>query len=158
MRKWLVAAVVLLVVSIPIAVLAVSGGPTPLDHQAYRARVNQSITTSSGVWTDIKGFSVGPVCAQGAVSVTVSVSVTGARAGFRVVIDDGAPLDPGPAYVKGSSDGTDSFSYTFATTAEPFEASDSHAFEVQWRRSAGGSTTLDHGSAVLLYHDPGTCV
>jgi hypothetical protein len=157
MRKWLVAAVAVLVVSIPIAVLAVSGGPSPLDHQAYAARVNTPISTSSGVWTDIKNLTVGPVCAQGAVSVTISVSVTGARTGFRVLLDGGGPFDPGPAYVRGTSDGTDSFSYTFSTTAQSFEGSDGHAFNVQWRRSAAGTATLDHGSAVALYHNPGTC-
>jgi hypothetical protein len=157
MRKWLVAAVAVLVVSIPIAVLAVSGGPSPLDHQAYVARVNTPISTSSGVWQDIKNLAVGPVCSQGVVSVTISVSVTGARTGFRVLIDDAGPLDPGPAYVKGTSDGTDSFSYTFSTVAEPFEANDGHSYNVQWRRSGSGTATLDHGSAVALYHDPGTC-
>ena len=169
MRKWLLMAVALvLVVSVPVTVMATGAthvkpnafsGSGDLTSQAFSGRDSSPISTSSKVWTDLNNMSVGPICALGAVSATVTVVVTGARAGFRVQIDGGAVLQPGQAFNQGTNNGADTtmYSFTFETNASTFEASDSHAFTVQWR-STGGSTTLLSGSLLVQYGDPGTCV
>jgi hypothetical protein len=168
MRKWLLVGVaVLLVVSVPVAVMATGSKPVKplaftgsgdLTSQAFSARVNP-ITTPGKTWTDVPQMIIGPICALGAVTATLSVSVTGARAGYRVLIDSGAPLYPGAAFVQGVAAGATQTgtSYTFEINASTFEGSDSHTFSVQWR-STGGPTTLDYGSVVVQYGDPGTCV
>jgi hypothetical protein len=169
MRKWLLVAVALvLLVSVPVTVMATGAtqvkpdafsGSGELTSQAFSGRDSQPISTSSKAWTDLNNMSVGPICALGAVSATVTVVVTGARAGFRVLIDGGAILQPGQAFNQGTNNGADTtmYSFTFETNASTFEASDSHAFTVQWR-STGGSTTLQSGSLLVQYGDPGTCV
>jgi hypothetical protein len=169
MRKWLLGVVALvLVVLVPVTVMATGAthvkpnafnGSGDLTSQAFSGRDSSSISTSSKAWTDLNNMSVGPICALGAVSATVTVVVTGARAGFRVLIDGGAILQPGQAFnqATGAGGNSDMFSFTFVTNASTFEASDSHAFTVQWR-STGGSTTLQSGSLLVQYGDPGTCV
>src|SRR5438132_9399412 len=110
MRKWfLVGVVLLLVVSVPVAVMATGSRPVKLapitgsgdlTSQAFSARVHP-ISIPGKTWTDLPNMSIGPICALGAVTATLSVSVTGARAGYRVLIDSGAPLYPGAAFVQG---------------------------------------------------------
>jgi hypothetical protein len=168
MRKWfLVGVVLLLVVSVPVAVMATGSSPVKpapvtgsgdLTSQAFSARVNP-ITIPGKTWTDLPNMSIGPICAFGAVTATLSVSVTGARAGYRVLIDSGAPLYPGAAFIQGLDAGATetAYSYSFEINAGTFEGSDAHTFSVQWR-STGGSTTLENGSVVVQYGDPGTCV
>jgi hypothetical protein len=168
MRKWfLVGVALLLVVSVPVAVMASGSRPLKptavtgsgdLTSQAFSARVNP-ITISGKTWIDLPQMTIGPICALGAVTATISVSVTGARAGYRVLIDGGAPLHPGATFVQGLDAGATQtgYSYSFEINASTFEGSDAHTFSVQWR-STGGSTTLANGSVVVQYGDPGTCV
>jgi hypothetical protein len=169
MRKWILVAVALvLVVSVPVTVMATGAthvkpnafsGSGDVTSQVFSGRDNQSLTTTSKTWTDVNNMSVGPICALGAVTATITVNVKGARAGFRVLSDHGATLAPGQAFVQATNGGTDGTMYSimFETNASTFEASDSHEYAVQWR-STGGSTTLQSGSIVVQYGDPGTCV
>ena len=103
-------------------------------------------------------MSIGPICALGAVTATITVNVKGARAGFRVLSDHGATLSPARASSRAPNGGADGtmYSITFETNASTFEGSDGHEYAVQWR-STGGSTTLLNGSIVVQYGDPGTC-
>jgi hypothetical protein len=168
MRKWILVAVALvLVVSVPVTVMATGAthvkpdafsGSGDVTSQAFSGRDSQPLSTSSKAWQDINNMSVGPICALGAVSVDLTVDITGSRAGFRVLIDGGAILQPGQAFSQSSGAGanSDMFSYTFVTNASTFEASDAHTFSVQWR-STGGKATLESGSILVQFGDPGTC-
>jgi hypothetical protein len=167
MRKGFVMGVaVALVVMVPVAVMATGGKVKPavfsgsgdLTNQAFSARTEQALTTSSKAWQDLNNMTV-TVCAIGAVTATVTVTVKGARSGFRALIDSGAQLAPAPAFVQGTNGGADgtTYSFNFETNASTFEASDSHAISVQWR-STGGKATLETASIVVQYGDPGTCV
>jgi hypothetical protein len=169
MRKWfLVAVALVLVVAVPMTVMATGAthvkpnafsGSGEVTNQAFSGRDNQSLTTASKAWTDVNNMAIGPICALGAVTATITVNVKGARAGFRVLSDHGATLSPGEGFVQGTNAGADGtmYSITFETNASTFEASDGHEYAVQWR-STGGSTTLLNGSIVVQYGDPGTCV
>jgi hypothetical protein len=169
MRKgFFIGVAVALVVSVPVTVMATGAnhvkpavftGSGDLTNQAFSARINTAIFTASRAWQDVNNMSIGPICAFGAVTATVTVTVDGARAGFRVLIDGGATLAPGAAFVRGTGGGTDATtsSFTLETNASTFEGSDSHAFNVQWR-STGGATTLENGSIVVQYGDPHTCI
>ena len=167
MRKgFLIGVAVALVVSVPVAVMATGARVKPnafsgsgeVTNQAFSARTSQSLTTASKAWQDLNNMTVS-VCAFGAVTATVTVNVNGARAGFRALIDGGATLAPGVAFVQGTGAGADTttYSFTLETNASTFEGSDGHSINVQWR-STGGATTLESASIVVQYGDPGTCV
>jgi hypothetical protein len=168
MRKWiLITAALVLIVMLPVTVMATGAkqvepnafsGSGDVTSQVFSGRDN-STSTSSKAWTDLNNMAVGPICALGAVTATVTVNVKGARAGFRVLSDHGATLKPGEGFVQGTNGGADGtmYSITFETNASTFEGSDGHEYAVQWR-STGGSTTLLTGSLVVQYGDPGTCV
>ena len=81
----------------------------------------------------------------------VSVTVAGAPVQFRVVVDGvpEAPMKPGAARFVPS--GTESFSYTFVGRTAPFEADDSHSFDVQWRSPSGQPVTLRSGVLNILF-------
>jgi hypothetical protein len=83
----------------------------------------------------------------------LSVTVEGGPVRFRVLIDGvgEAPMKPGPARFE--PDGVESFSYTFVDRTAPFEADDTHRFNVQWRTPNGVPVTLRHGVLNLLFED-----
>ena len=156
MRRWLLpVSFGVLIVLIPLAVNAAirAAGDGPLDTQAWSSR-NVAISTSSTQFTNVPGMSV-LTCSLGPVAFTFSGSLTGSQAGFRVLVDQAATLEPGAAFFK-AANGTNAFSYTFVTNVGPFEANDGHSFELQWR-STGGTTTLLRGAVVVQYNDPQTC-
>ena len=83
-------------------------------------------------------------------SATLSVTIEGAPARFRVIIDTPeAPMYPGT--VRFVPQGTESFSATFVRRVFPFEADDTHSFTVQWRSPSGQQVTLKRGILNLLY-------
>jgi hypothetical protein len=153
MRKWfavLIAFAVGLLVAVPVAVLAVTGGfEGALDRQTAVFR-SDPVSTSSRDWTDIPGLGPVVICAINEVSATVSVSVTGAPVSIRVQMDSAPVLQPVVAFFDPRS-GTTSFSYTFVGNAAGFEANDNHAFSAQWRSSTGGLVTLNRGDMNLLF-------
>jgi hypothetical protein len=81
----------------------------------------------------------------------LSVTVSGAPVRFRGVIDavPEAPMRPGPA--RFVPNGPESFSYTFVANTGPFEADDTHQFNIQWQSPTGASVTLRRGALNLLF-------
>ena len=79
------------------------------------------------------------------------MTVRGAPVLFRVVVDGvpEAPMRPGSA--RFVPDGSESFSYSFVGRTAPFEADDTHRFNVQWRSPTGATVTLQHGVLNLLF-------
>jgi len=55
-------------------------------------------------------------------------------------------MQPGAVRVQPGSS-----SYTFVTNVGPFEASDGHAYDVQWRSPTGHKVTLQKGDVLVQY-------
>jgi hypothetical protein len=154
-RMGLLVSLVALLVTIPMVVLATTGGGGGnADRQRFKFRTGV-ISTSSKVWKDVPGLGV-LVCAIREVSATASVNLSGAPALFRVQIDSGAVFQPGPARFNPPRSGVQSFSYTFVDSAGTFEGSDSHAIILQWRSLTGGSVSMTRGDINLIFQT-GTC-
>jgi hypothetical protein len=150
-RSATIGAVVILAAT-PAAVLAATGVfGSDLDHQSARWTTTAA-TTSSKNWRNVPRL-VLVRCTLHQVTASVSVTVSGAPVEFRVIIDGvpEAPMKPGPARFVPS--GTESFSYDFVGRTAPFEADDSHAFNVQWRSPTGGNVTLRRGVLNLLFQN-----
>ena len=151
MRKTIVTlSVFALLVSVPIAVMAVElRSGTRLDRQRADIR-SASVTTSRTAWSNVPGLRL-DVCARGWTSATINVVVAGAPVNFRVLADSIPPLmSPGVAHFNPSS-GTTAFSFTFVGRMGTFEGSDGHLFDVQWRSPSGGAVTLRNASLNLQF-------
>jgi hypothetical protein len=152
MRKPLVViASVLLFAATAVVVLAARGNLSGnLDLQKARWTTT-AVSTSSTQWRNVPGLTRLPACTLNEVSLTLSVTIRGAPAGFRAIMDGvpEAPMRPGAA--RFVPDGQESFSYTFVANTVPFEDDDSHTFGVQWRSPTGGQVRLDRGALNLLY-------
>jgi hypothetical protein len=153
MSKRLVAAagacVLVALVAVPLAAVGGSGGGA-VNRQVFESRTTPK-SISSSTFHAIPGMS--PLtCSRGAVAVTVSLSVIGGPVGVRVLVDDGGAMQPGAVRVQPGSS-----SYTFVSNVGPFEASDGHAYDVQWRSPTGHEVTLQKGDVLVQYRDPGTC-
>jgi hypothetical protein len=85
------------------------------------------------------------------VTATASVTVRGAPVLLRLVIGGvpEAPMRPGAA--RFVPDGIESFSFTWVGRTAPFEADDTHRFNVQWRSPTGQPVTLERGVLSLLF-------
>ena len=132
------------------AVLAASGVVGgALDRQAAKWTTT-SATTSSTAWRNVPRLSL-TRCTVNQVTATVSVNVRGAPVLFRVIVDGvpEAPMRPGSA--RFVPDGSESFSYSFVGRTAPFEADDTHRFNVQWRSPTGTTVTLRRGVLNLLF-------
>ena len=139
-----------LLAAVPVAVFAASGTlGSALDRQAARWTTT-SATTSSAAWRKVPRLSL-TRCTVNQVTATVSVTVRGAPVLFRVIVDGvpEAPMRPGPA--RFVPDDTESFSYSFVGRTAPFEANDTHRFDVQWRSPTGTAVTLRRGALNLLF-------
>ena len=139
-----------LLAAVPAAVLATSGVfGSALDRQAARWTTT-SATTSSTNWRNVPRLSL-TRCTVHQVTATVSMTVRGAPVLFRAIIDGvpEAPMRPGSA--RFVPDGTESFSYSFVARTAPFEADDTHRFNVQWRSPTGTTVTLRRGVLNLLF-------
>jgi hypothetical protein len=139
-----------LLAAVPAAVLAASGVfGSALDRQAA-SWTTAPVTTSSTTWRDVPRLSLSR-CTVNQVTATVSVTVRGAPVLFRVVVDGvpEAPMQPGSA--RFVPDGSESFSFTFVGRTAPFEADDTHRFNVQWRSPTGATVTLRRGALNLLF-------
>jgi hypothetical protein len=157
MRKAIVALVVFtLLVSIPIAVIAVElSKGSRLDHQVADVR-SAPVTTSSTSWVNVPGLQL-DVCAKGWTSATVSAVVSGAAPVYFRVLADGVPplmSPPSARFVSGA--GMNSFSFTFVGRMGTFEGSDGHLFDVQWRSPTGGAVTFHRGTMNILFGE-GSC-
>jgi hypothetical protein len=149
-RSLVVFAVLALLVAAPVAVLAANGHfGSELDRQSARWTTNQR-TTSSTQWRNVRGLALRR-CTLRQVTAMVSVTVEGGPVQFRVVIDGvpEAPMKPSPARFVPS--GVETFSATFVGNTGPFEADDTHVFNVQWRSGTGAAVTLRRGVLNLLF-------
>jgi hypothetical protein len=146
----LVTAVVVVAVAVPLGVLAATGSTGgQLDRQAARWRT-APVSTSSTEWRNVPGLST-TRCARDQVTAMLSVNVEGGPVRFRVV-PDGVPEAPfHPGWVVFDPTGIESFSYTFVDDMAPFEADDTHRFDVQWRSPTGAEITLRKAVFNILY-------
>lgn len=148
-RSLVLLGAVLVLAATPVVVLAASGGfGGQLDRQSARWKTSGS--TSSRAWRNVPGLSL-TRCTLNQVTATLSATVQGAPVRFRVIIDGvpEAPMKPGAA--RFVPDGRESFSYTFVGRTAPFEADDTHRFDVQWRSPSGRTVRLVHGALELLF-------
>jgi hypothetical protein len=150
MRRFVLIGGVVLLAAVPAAVVAATGAfGGALDRQAAKWRTTPA-TTSNKSWRRVPGLSLSR-CTLNQVTATVSATVRGGPVLFRVVIDGvpEAPMRPGPA--RFVPDGTESVSYSFVARTAPFEADDSHRFDVHWRSPSGATLTLRRAALNLLY-------
>ncbi len=150
MRRFVLIGAIVLLAAVPAAVVAATGAfGGALDRQAAKWRTTPA-TTANKSWRRVPGLSLSR-CTLNQVTATVSATVRGGPVMFRVVIDGvpEAPMRPGPA--RFVPDGTESFSYSFVARTAPFEADDSHRFDVHWRSPSGAPVTLRRGALNLLY-------
>lgn len=152
MRKsLLVLGVLALLAAVPVAVLAADRNVRgSLDRQA--ARTIGEVSTSSTEWRNVPGLRI-TRCTRNQATVTMSVLVSGAPVQFRAIMDGvpEAPLDPRVARFVPS--GAESFSHTFVGNTAPFEADDTHQFNIQWRSPSGAEVTIHRGVVNLLFEN-----
>jgi hypothetical protein len=148
-RLVIAAAIVTLLVSAPLVVMAASGGSGGrLDRQRF-GFFRGVITTRSTTFHDIPGANSGLICARGAVSANVSVTASGGPFALLVRVDNGLVLHPGAVRFSGGA--IDSTSYTWVGGVGPFEANDHHSFAVQWKSVTGRPVTLRKAVIDVLY-------
>jgi hypothetical protein len=149
-RSLVFLAVLVLLAAVPVGVLAATGGfDGAVERQSARWTTN-AVTTSSTAWRNVPGLTL-TRCTRNQVTAMLSVTVTGAPVHFRAVIDDvpEAPMMPGQArFVPNESE---SFSYIFVADTGPFEADDTHRFDIQWQSPEGAPVTLRRGMLNLIF-------
>jgi hypothetical protein len=156
-KRWVVLLVVVTAVAIPVAVWAAVANRYDGNLDAQRARYRTtSLSTSSTAWHNVPVLSV-DICALNEVSATLSINLSGGRARFRVVGEQGNVIKPGPAEFAPTGAGTESFSYTFVTSVGTFEADDRHSLFVQWRSPNGARVTLTRADLNVLYERGSLC-
>jgi hypothetical protein len=147
------------VVAGSVAVGATSGGQrvNPYGARALNRQtlgiISTSATTSRTNWQAVPnwGFSDGPwIQARSALSATLSVTVAGGPAAFKVVLEVGKHFvqrGMNPPVVFNPGTGTESFSYTFVASLPP----SGETFNLYWRSPTGVPVTLRRGTVVLQY-------
>jgi hypothetical protein len=151
MRKYaVVVAVVAAAVLVPVAVWAAGTRlGSDLERQTGRWTTSHA-ATSSRAWRDTPSLRNLTICSRRAVTAMLGVTLEGARAHFRVIVDTPeAPMHPSVA--RFDPDGKESFSFLFVRRTGPFEADDTHSFTVQWRSPSGGRVMLTNAVLNLLY-------
>jgi hypothetical protein len=161
MRKWIVVvAAVAIVASIPLAVLAASGGGnTAINCQTVKWRT-APLSTSSSSFVTISALKP-TVSSIFPMSISVSAVVSGDPVAFRlrdVSVAGNKVVAPGVAPFVTSPTGANSFAYTW-TDPGISAAVRGHQFLVQWKRtSAVGTSTLERADTVVLYQsEQGAC-
>lgn len=149
-RSLVFVAIAVALAAVPLGVVAATG---VLDGELDRQRAKWTTTratTTSKAWRNVPGLAI-TRCTRSQVTAMLSVTLSGAPVRFRVIIDGvpEAPMRPGAA--RFVPDGEESFSYTFVGRTAPFEADDTHRFNVQWRSPTGARVTLRQGVLNLLY-------
>jgi hypothetical protein len=111
-------------------------------------------TTSSSDFEPVRDLRPLNLCTSGRVTATLSVELTGNPAGFRINMDRGRIMEPGP--VRFVPVGLhDSFSFTFTGELGPLRTGEHHTFAVEWRSPTHAATTLERATFVLQ-PQPGT--
>ena len=151
LRKSLVVlGVVVVLAALPVVVLAATGVfGGALERQSARWTTT-SVTTSSTTWRNVPRLGL-TRCTLNQVTAMVSLTLRGAPVHLRVIIDGvpEAPMRPGTA--RFVPNGIESFSFTWVGRTAPFEADDTHRFNVQWRSPTGQPVTLVRGALNLLF-------
>jgi hypothetical protein len=70
---------------------------------------------------------------------------------FRAIIDDVPEAPMKPTSSRFVPQGAESFAYTFVGRTGPFNADDTHRFNVQWRSPTGAQVTMHQGAINLLF-------
>ncbi len=126
----------------------------PLDRQNI-AHIDGHWQTIATGWAQIGGWSFSDGMwfeARSGISATLSVTVSGAPAEFRIVMEvpekDWAQrvMKPGSVHFDPQG-GTGSFSYTFVAGVGPGK----YTINLLWRSPTGIQTNLDDGSLVVQY-------
>lgn len=153
MRKSLVvAAVIGLMVAIPLSVVAVTNAiGSKLDQQSGLFQTKSQSTLSSS-YVNVPGLSGLQICSQNEVSVTFSANLLGGGVAFQVKTDTGQVLSPGPAFYYPGDNVSRSDSYTWVAQI----ANGSHTLNLQWRALVGKTITLQRGDLNVEY-ESGTC-
>jgi hypothetical protein len=149
-RLFVFLSVAAAVAAVPLAVLAATGSfGGALDRQRAMWTTSDAMTSSTA-WRNVPGLGI-TRCTLNQVTATLSTTVGGGPVQFRVIIDGvpEAPMKPGVA--RFVPNGIESFSYTFVGNTGPFEADDTHRFNVQWRSPSGAALTMRRGAVNLLY-------
>ena len=143
---------VLLLAATPIAVLAAKGGFSgAVEHQASRWTTND-VTISGTAWHTLGALSI-TRCTRSQITETISATVSGGPVRFRGVIDDVPEALMRPGIARFVPNGIESFSYTFVGNTGPFEADDTHRFDIQWQSPTGASVTLLRGATNALFRN-----
>lgn len=153
MRKTLViAGAVLVLAATPLAVFGMGiRTSSALDRQVAEW-TNRGMSTSSTAWRNVPRLGRVEACTLRQVTASLTVTISGAPASFRVVVDTPeAAMRPGPAHFV--PDGRETFSATFTRSTIPFEDDDSHVFSVQWRSPTGERVQLASGLLNLAFQD-----
>jgi hypothetical protein len=149
-RSFVFLGVVVLLAAVPLVVSAANGLLAgELDRQAARWTTTPVATTST-VWRNVPGLSL-TRCTLNQVTAMVNVTVRGAPVRFRVIIDSVTEAPMMPASARFVPSGEESFSFSFVGRTGPFEADDTHVFNVQWRSPTGRAVTLARGNLNLLF-------
>lgn len=169
MRRLVVTltATAVVAVAVPFTVFAAAtsgreGGE--LDRQVAAWRTTPTTRTSSS-WATLGQLSFVPtasasrsICMNSGFSVSLTATLSGAPAYFRVLMDGGPVLAPlGVRFDPGADGRPHTFSATFVGHAGTFEGSDLHGLEVQWRSPSSRAVTLGRGAANVLYQRGGAC-
>jgi hypothetical protein len=121
----------------------------PAAQQERSATAVHWISTSSTRFADVSTVQPLMICGSGQALVTLSVELSGAPAGFRVTLHNGAIMPPGA--VRFAPVGRhDSFSFTFETPSGPVSR---RIVAVQWRSPSGIRTNLERISVDARYAD-----
>jgi hypothetical protein len=150
MRRWLlVLGLVVVVVSIPVAVLAlVITGGSALDRQSFKATTTSELS-NSGTFSDIKGLSGVSICATKGETVHVMLAFKVGFAGTVRVLDNGAVMAPRAVRVNNLSGDTRDFTFVRRI------GNGTHRFRVQWA-AIGGTLKMGRGSFAVQYQK-GSC-
>jgi hypothetical protein len=158
--RILIAIVALAVaVGIPTAVMASSGGfgPAGLNEQQAVFTTTPQTTSSTGWQGILTSNGNDLICALGQVTGTLSVQLTGAPAGFRIVVD-GVPLMQPGAIRFVPAGNSDSSSFTFvASVTTTGGRGDEHSFDVQWHSATGKPVTLVRATVNFQYQLSHNC-
>jgi hypothetical protein len=149
-RSLVFIGVAIVLAAVPLAVFAATGVfGSRLDLQRAKWTTTRA-TTSSTKWRNVPGLGI-TRCTLHQVTAMLAVTVRGGPVRFRVIID-GVPEAPmKPSFARFVPSGAESFSYTFVGRTAPFEADDSHRFNVQWRSPTGARITMRQGVLNLLF-------
>lgn len=145
-------AVLVVAVAVPLVASAAGSGSAASQPNRNLGRwTTTAVSTTSRSFRPLGGMGA-RICAAGAVEASVSVNASGAPLQFLVLVDDGAVIAPGAVTLTPVGRGTVG-TFGFLANAQPFEANDHHAYQVEWRSLTGGSTRIASATMDLLYQE-----